>query len=101
MLNFLDSLPGEDGFIYREYSPGGTSGSRYVRKYFSDDNARKIDAIRDRIAVWSREDLVTEAEGALLIYDLMKATNRVANIAGTYGFFLKQWDPRAKKPLSL
>lgn len=101
VLDHLNNLTGIAGFVYGEYSPGGTAGSRYRRQYFTDSNARQIDAIRERIATWQEDRLLTEAEEALLIYDLMKAANRVANIAGTYGYFMKGWDPRAKKRLVL
>ncbi|MGZ3459523.1 MAG: DNA adenine methylase, partial [Archangium sp.] len=37
----------------------------------------------------------------LLLADLLAATNRVANIAGTYGCFLSHWLPQALEPLHL
>ena len=101
VLNYLNEFPGEPGFIFREYSPGGTADSDYQRRYFSDVNARKIDAIRNQIARWEQAELLNVAEACLLISDLMRATNRVANIAGTYGCFMKRWDQRAHKPLTL
>jgi adenine-specific DNA-methyltransferase len=101
VLNYLNEIPGEPGFIYREYSPGGTTNSPHQRQYFSDANAQEIDAIRTQIARWDQAELLNEAEACLLISDLMRATNRVANIAGTYGCFMKRWDQRAHKPLTL
>ncbi len=101
VLNYLNGLPGEKGFFFREYSPGGTADSLVQRRYFSDSNAQKIDAIRSKIAYWQRLGLLHEAEACLLINDLMRAANRVANVAGTYGCFIKHWDPRAQKQLVL
>ncbi len=101
VLAYLNELPGEEGFLFREYCPGGTHTGRFERRYFSDENARKIDAIRSRLALWRKEELLSEAELCLLLADLMRATNRVANIAGTYGCFIKHWDARAQKPISL
>jgi len=101
VLAFLNDLPGEDGFCFREYSPGGTHRGSYERRYFSDQNARKIDAIRQRLCKWKQFNLLTEAEFCLLLSNLMRSTNQVANIAGTYGCFLKHWDARAQKTLCL
>lgn len=101
VLDYLNAVGGEQGFVFREYSPGGTANGTYQRQYFSDANAQKIDAIRSQIAQWEISGLVSEAEGCLLISDLLRATNRVANIAGTYGCFIKRWDQRALKPLTL
>ena len=101
VLAHLNSLSGEEGFIFREYSPGGTRDKEFQRCYFSDDNAKKIDAIRRKIGYWRRSELVSEVESCLLLSDLMGAANRVANIAGTYGCFIKHWDARAQRPLTL
>ena len=101
VLARLNDIPGEAGFIFREYSPGGTATGQHERRYFSDANAKKVDAIRAQIARWEQAGLLSEAEACLLISDLMRATNRVANIAGTYGCFLKHWDQRAHNPLTL
>jgi len=101
VLSFLDRITPEPNFIYNEYSPGGTARSRYKRQYFSDANAQKIDAIRGKIAEWQKNQLINEEEASLLIYDLIRATNKIANIAGTYGYFMKEWDARARKPLTL
>lgn len=101
VLNYLNNLKGKKGFIFNEYSPGGTSGKPFSRQYFSDQNAQKIDAIREKIKEWQDTGKLTQPESCLLISDLLQATNRVANIAGTYGTFIKHWDPRALRPLFL
>ena len=101
VLAFLNGLPGEDGFFFQEYAPQGSRRAEHQRRYFSDHNARKIDAVRRKLHAWRGADLVTEVEHCLLLADLMRATNRVANIAGTYGCYIKHWDPRAAKDLVL
>jgi len=102
VLSYLNHLPSKKGFFYEEYSPAGTDSKDYQRLYFTDENAQKIDAMREKIAVWSEDSIITEAEEALLLSDLIKAANGVANIAGTYGFFLKDFaDPRVRNPLLL
>jgi adenine-specific DNA-methyltransferase len=99
---YLNKLDGIDGFIYSHYSPSGTKRNKLKRKYFTDENAKKIDAIREKIFEWQLNKLLSEGEEAILLTDLMKASNRVANIAGTYGMFMKDWmDNRVFKPLLL
>ncbi len=100
-LNFLNALPPVQGFMYQNYTPDGTKALLMPRQYFTPENAAKIDAIRDKIAEWDAKDLISPGERALLITDLMRATNKVANSAGTYGCFLKQWEARALRLLQL
>ncbi len=100
VLDYLNSLNGVKGFFYNEYAPNGLDG-KFQRKYFTNSNAQRIDAIRTKISSWENDGLLSEEESSLLISDLLKAANKVANIAGTYGYFLKEWDDRAKKPLTL
>src|SRR5260370_27993750 len=100
-LNFLNALPPVQGFMYQNYAPDGTKALLMPRQYFTPENAAKIDAIRDKIAEWDAKDLISPGERALLITDLMRATNKVANSAGTYGCFLKQWEARALRLLQL
>ena len=83
----LNDLPATDGFFFREYSDGGrpANGVR-PRKYFTAANAGRIDAMRGAIRDWRRQGLDGLAAD-LLLHDLILATNRVASIAGTYGYY--------------
>ncbi len=100
-LNFLNSLVPIQGFMYQNYSPEGTANLPTPRQYFTAENAARIDAIREKIAEWDACGLLSRGERALLLTDLIRATNRVANSAGTYGCFLKQWETRALRTLQL
>ncbi|NEU56546.1 DNA adenine methylase [Halorussus sp. MSC15.2] len=101
VLSYLNQLDGVEGFIYSTYSPGGTSNREEPRQYFTDENAKAIDACRQRIHRWHDQNYLSDDEHALLLYDLIRATNEVANTAGTYGAYLKSWYERAKEPLEL
>lgn len=79
------------GFIWRQYSPASSDHCTVARMYFTEENAKKIDAARQRIRNWCREGAITQNEELVLISDLMRAANRVANTAGTYGCFLSKW----------
>lgn len=79
------------GFVYRNYSPAGG------RMYFSEFNAQRIDYFRQTIEDWRTNHAINENEYCYLLYCLLEAVSRVANVAGVYGAFLKKWDPRASK----
>lgn len=90
-----------EGFIHREYSPASLDRVGLERRYFTTANAALIDAMRLRIERWSQDGVLGEAERTVLIADLLGATNRVANIAGTYGCFLSKWQNQALEPIAL
>lgn len=97
----LNNLEPIEGFIYNNYSPEGTQGQTYIRKYFTGENAKKIDAIREKISEWKKRDLLNESEYYYLLCALIEAVPFVANISGTYAAFLKGWDKRALKKITL
>ena len=101
VIRFLNGLRGEKGFVYRTYSLEGTKGEKFERNYFSSENAQRIDAMRDTIALWKEEGRISEDEYYVLLCSLLEAVPFVSNIAGTYGAFLKIKDPRMFKPLIL
>lgn len=100
-VDALNALPPEPGFIHFEYSPASAAHAGLERRYFTEYNAARIDAIRSKIAEWALEGMINEAEKLLLVADLLSATNRVANIAGTYGCFLSKWQKQAADPIEL
>lgn len=95
----LNGLNGKKGFIYKNYSLGGTKKSEFKRQYFSDENAKKIDAIRMKIEKWRRKNLITENEYFYLIACLIEAADKVANTASVYEAFLKDLKKSAQKKI--
>ena len=78
-------------FIYNNYSPA------WGRQYFSEENALKIDYIRDKIEEWKNKNKITDNEYYYLIACLLESISKVANIAWVYWAYLKKRDPRAIK----
>ncbi|PIS39623.1 MAG: hypothetical protein COT33_00960 [Candidatus Nealsonbacteria bacterium CG08_land_8_20_14_0_20_38_20] len=101
IIKYLNNLEGFEGFIYKNYSPEGTQGQTNIRKYFTGDNAKRIDAIREKIEEWQKSNLLNGQEYFFLLCSLIEAVPFVANISGTYSAFLKEWDKRAFKKLTL
>lgn len=81
-----------DGFCYNNFAPS-VSG----RQYFSDENAKMMDFIRNTIDVWFKEKKISENEKYYLIASLLESVSKVSNVAGVYCAYLKIWDPRAVK----
>lgn len=101
VARYLSSLPGQEGFIFREYSPSGNSKAGVDRQYFTCENAARIDAIRAEIRRLRQEALLQPREETLLLADLIQAANRVANISGTYGCFLNRFSTTTLKPIEI
>jgi adenine-specific DNA methylase len=90
-------LDPEESLIYRNFCPGGGAG----RMYFSDENGRHIDAILRFIRENNNQGHLSRHELYLLLSVLLDAADRVANISGTYGAYLKKFQSNALNPLRL
>ena len=98
VLNYLNNLePIENGYVFNNFAPSGKCG----RQYFSDINAKRIDAVREKIEEWKCEGKINNDEYIVLVDSLVDAADFVANISGTYGAYLKIWRSMALKPLTL
>ncbi len=91
-------LEPERGFITRHFAPGDDGEGRM---YFTTANAMRIDAIRRRLHEWHTEGLVSDDGYYLLLAALLEGADRVANTAGVYAAYIKQWQSNARRPLVL
>ena len=97
LIDELNLLEGEKGFIYQHYCMGGNAD----RQYFSDHNGKKIDAIRIKIEEWNSSKRITEDQYFFLLASLLESADKVANTASVYGAFLKKLKSSAQKKLIL
>lgn len=95
----LNGLNGKKGFIYKSYSMGGTKRKEFKRQYFSDENAKKIDAARIKIEKWKNRHLINENEYYYLLACLIESADKIANTASVYEAFLKELKKSAQKPI--
>ena len=93
VVSYLNNLKPIKGYYYNEYSDGGSAG----RKYFSGFNGEKIDAIMLCLKKW--EKLLQYEKYMFLRGIVVNSIDRISNIAGTYGAYLKIWRSMALKPL--
>jgi len=93
----LNNLKGVEGFIFNNYCEEGKEG----RLYFSAENGKKIDAIRQQIETWKTNNEITNDEFYFLIASLIESADKVANTASVYGAYLKKLKKSAQKTLNL
>jgi adenine-specific DNA-methyltransferase len=89
---YFGSLPPRYGWVYREFA--------LKRQYFTTQNAAAIDSVRLSIDKLARAKLISANEQSYLRACLIESADRVANTAGTYYAYLKDWTRKALKPFS-
>ena len=99
LLEVINASSPRMGFVALNFSPLSLDTAGVERKYFTVENAMKIDAIRHAIDQLSEQ--LDEGERAFLLSTLIAATIQVSNTAGTFGCYLKSWKPKALQPLVL
>ncbi|MEE9431241.1 MAG: DNA adenine methylase [Melioribacteraceae bacterium] len=93
----LNSLKGVEGFIYKNYCKGGHG----ERNYFSDENGKKIDAVRIEIEKLKKAKKISKDLYFHLLASLIESADKVANTASVYGAYLKKIKKTALKTLEL
>jgi len=79
LIQYLNELEGFAGYVTENYGD----------RYFSLDNAMKIDAIREEIDVIEN---INEREKSFLLTSLFYAADKVANTVGHYDAYRKRMD---------
>jgi adenine-specific DNA-methyltransferase len=99
VIDYLNNseIYADDEFVLKNFSPFGDA----ERKYLIPENARKIDSILHTIEIWNAKKLTNDIEDAVLRATTVEAVPFVSNISGTYGAYLKEYDRRAFKELTL
>ncbi len=95
LIEELNNLKGVPGFIFEEYSHNGSG----QRMYFSEQNGKKIDAVRQKILQWKNEKKISEDQYFFLLTSLLESADKVANTASVYGAFLKAIKKSAQKEM--
>lgn len=101
LIENLNNLNGVEGFIFKNYSYGGTDGQDFRRMYFSDYNAKKCDAIRLKIEEQLEKKEINKNEYFFLLGSLLNSIDKYANTASVYGAYLKKIKKSAQKEMIL
>lgn len=89
------------------YTEGGRNsyflsqrGSSGRRRFFSDENGRRMDAILSQIRCWRQNGSISKVVYYILLALMIRAVEKVSNTQGTYHDFPREaFDPRALNPL--
>ena len=84
-----------NGFITNNYSPN----SENERKFFTIDNAKRIDYIRSKLE--SIKDTILADEYKFILASILLSADAVSNVPAVYGCFLKNFKTKAIKTLIL
>ena len=95
LIDSLNNLKGQKGFIFENYSEGGKAG----RLYFTSENGQKIDAVRQQIEAWRETSAIDKNQYYFLLASLLESADKVANTASVYGAFLKKIKASAAKKM--
>ena len=87
---YLSLVRKQEGWLIEEYAR--------KRRFFTVDNACHIQACIDCIGSWYGNSIIDEKERILLLASLINSFDKVANTAGTYYAYLKQFYRKAIKP---
>lgn len=99
-LAWMNQVDPVEGYFFKEFGEAGhPANGRAARLYFSAENAARIDGIRFGVRALAQEGALTELEHSVLLHHLILATNQVANISGTYGYFHRTLMRTALQPL--
>ncbi|ENG8678839.1 DNA adenine methylase [Enterobacter hormaechei] len=100
MLAWMRSVEPIEGYFFREFGEAGKpDNGRSPRLYFSAENAAHIDGVRVGIRKLALSGDISKIEHSVMLHHLILATNRVANISGTYGYFLSKLSRSALQPM--
>ena len=87
----------DDGLIYNNFSPNPNC----ERMFFTNNNARKTDAMRAYIQSEYILHKITEKEYYFLLASLLVCVDKVANTSCVYGAYLKEYKASALKDVIL
>lgn len=98
----LGSLSPRAGFITRHFSPAtGDARAGAGRMYFTPENAGRIDAAREQLESWREGGDIELDDYYLLLAAIIEGADRVANTAGVYASYMKQWQANAKRAFDI
>ena len=97
VLEHLNSLPGIEGFVYKNYCAGSGSG----RNYFTDSNGKRCDAVRCELERLKNAGEIDEDTYFFYLASLINSIDKYANTASVYGAFLKHIKRSAQRDFVL
>lgn len=108
IIDECNKLEGIEGLIYLNFSPHNYDDEDEDkdkdccgRMFFSNENAKRCDAMRQYIEKQKVDNLISQEEYYFMIASLIVVMDKVANTSCVYGAYLKKFKASALKPLVL
>ncbi len=97
-ISTLNSLVPVRGFIATHYCPKDDEhyDSDVERMFYTQENGRRIDAIREKIAEWKLAGSIDETEEAVLLAPLIYQASYCSNTSGVFKGFHRGWGGATK-----
>jgi adenine-specific DNA-methyltransferase len=95
LIETCNNLEMIEGLIYENFSPTDNC----ERMFFTNNNAKKTDAIRQYIQTQYNSKLITEKEYYFLLASIVVSIDKVANTSCVYGAYLKEYKKTALKDI--
>ncbi len=92
-IDYLNSLSGVEGFVYNNYCQGSGSG----RIYFTDENGKKCDAVRQELQRMYDAGEISDDQYWFCLASVLNSIDKYANTASVYGAHLKHIKKAAEK----
>ena len=96
-IDELNELDGVEGIVYQNFSPNQCC----ERMFFTPENAKLIDAMRQQLEMWLLSDDIDQKERDFLLGSLLVSLDKVSNTSCVYGAYLKQFKKSAQKKLTV
>lgn len=94
----LNSLPGVSGYIATHYCPRDDEhyDTNRERMFYTQQNGRRIDAIREQIKAWRDNGVIDENEETVLLAPLIYQASYCSNTSGVFKGFHRGWGGATK-----
>lgn len=98
VFDSLNSLTPIKGYISTYYCPEDDENPQYdsERMFYTQENGRRIDAIREAIAAWKNDGMLDDEEEAFLLAPLIFQGAYCSNTSGVFKAFHRGWGGATK-----
>ena len=94
----LNALPGERGYVATHYCPADDEAfdTRTERMFYTQQNGRRIDAMREQIEAWHLDGKIDDTEKSILLAPLIYQAAYCSNTSGVFKGFHNGWGGATK-----
>lgn len=97
-IKTLNGLPGIRGYIAGHYCPADDENYdvETERMFYTQENGRRIDAMREQILIWRNDGVIDETEEIALLAPLIYQASYCSNTSGVFKGFHCGWGGATK-----